>query len=268
MDINAIKAKLAGMNRSQDREKIDYTKIMWNPPPGVYHIRIVPSMYNPTNPFSELFFHYNIGKFPMMALTNFGEQDPIVEFVAELKKTSDKDNWTLAGKLSPKMRIFAPVIVRGEEDMGVRLWSFSKSIQKTLFTLATDEEIGDYTDIVNGRDITVEKVAGNPYPETTIRPRIKETPLSTNNALVEKWMKEQPNPLECFTKYDYTFIKKQLQNWLNPEAEAESTTEEPASQSTSESKPAQETAPAFELSTAPAVSKANKVMSDFSDLFG
>jgi hypothetical protein len=263
MDINAIKAKLAGMNRSQDREKIDYAKVFWNPGVGSYQIRIVPSMYNPTLPFTELFFHYNIGKYPMIALTNFGEQDPIVEFVAELKKTSDKDNWSLAGKLAPKMRIFAPVIVRGEEDMGVRLWSFGKVIQKTLFTLATDEEIGDYTDIINGRDLTVDKVAGNPYPETTVRPRIKESPLTKDNALAEKWLKEQPNPLECFTKYDYTFIKKQLQTWLNPEEAAEETATAPIAVTPVTAGPVTET----QESTTPPAAKANKVMSDFSDLF-
>jgi len=263
MDINAIKAKLAGMNRSQDKEKIDYAKVFWNPGIGSHQIRIVPSMYSPTLPFTELFFHYNIGKYPMIALTNFGEQDPIVEFVAELKKTSDRDNWSLAGKLAPKMRIFAPVVVRGEEEMGVRLWSFGKTIQKTLFTLATDEEIGDFTDIINGRDLTVDKVAGNPYPETTVRPRIKESSLTKDNALAEKWLKEQPNPLECFTKYDYAFIKKQLQAWLNPE---EATEEATPAVTPAAATPA---APATEVQepTQPPVAKTNKVMSDFSDLF-
>ena len=265
MDINAIKAKLAGMNRSQETERIDYAKVFWNPGIGSHQIRIIPSMYNPTLPFTELFFHYNIGKYPMIALTNFGEQDPIVEFIAELKKTSDKDNWALAGKLSPKLRIFAPVIVRGEEDMGVRLWSFGKTIQKTLFTLATDEEIGDYTDIINGRDLTVDKVAGNPYPETTVRPRIKESPLTKDNALAEKWLKEQPNPIECFTKCDYAFIKKQLQSWLNPEEATESATTSATASVTAPT--ATNPAPEVQESTQPPVAKTNKVMSDFSDLF-
>ena len=143
--------------------------------------------------------------------------------------------------------------------MGVRLWSFGKTIQKTLFTLATDEEIGDFTDIINGRDLTVDKVAGNPYPETTVRPRIKESSLTKDNTLAEKWLKEQPNPLECFTKYDYAFIKKQLQAWLNPEE----ATEEATPAATSAAAPIAE----VQETAAPPVAKPNKVMSDFSDLF-
>jgi hypothetical protein len=64
--------------------------------------------------------------------------------------------------------------------------------------------------------MVVEQVQGNPYPETTVRIKPKQTPLSDNNDLVDKWLKEQPNPVEVHTQYDYDFIKKQLQNYLNP----------------------------------------------------
>lgn len=274
MDLNAIKQKMAASEANQ-REKVDRSGFFWNPSIGTHQIRIVPSVYNPSMPFTELFFHYNIGKYPMIALSNFGEQDPIVEFVAELKKTSDKDNWSLAGKLSPKMRVFAPVIVRGEEDKGVRLWGFGKQIQKTLFSLAVDEEVGDFTDIINGRDFTLEKVAGNPYPETTLRPRMKESPLSEDSALVELWTKTQPKPMESFSKYDYDFIKKQLQAWLNPEeAEESSTTEQSATAGSSSSTNGvggtpQSSTKNFSLEThSSGETKAEKTMSAFDDVFG
>ena len=44
----------------------------------------------------------------------------------QLRKTSDKENWSLAKKIEPKMRVFVPVIVKGEEDKGVRMWQFGK----------------------------------------------------------------------------------------------------------------------------------------------
>ena len=64
----------------------------------------------------------------------------------------------------------------------------------------------------------VEQQQGNPYPTTTVRIKPKQTPLSDNNDSVDKWLKEQPNPVEVHTQYDYDFIKKQLQNYLNPGA--------------------------------------------------
>ena len=219
MDLNAIKSRLSAMNtEGQKREKVDPEKTFWRPTTGKHQIRIVPSAYDPNYPFKELFFHYGIGKYPMLALSNFGEQDPIVDFVQELKKTSDSDNWKMAGKLTPKLRVFAPIIVRGEEDKGVRLWGFGKNIYKELLALAEDEDIGDFTDVTNGFDLIVEQQPGNPYPTTSVRIKPKMSELSDDNGKVTSWLKEQPNPIESYTKYDYDFVKKQLASWLDPDA--------------------------------------------------
>ena len=40
--------------------------------------------------------------------------------------------------------------------------------------------------------------------------------MSDNNTQVDLWLKEQPNALEVQTQYDYEFIKKKLQEYLNP----------------------------------------------------
>ena len=248
MDLNAIRAKLDTLNNSgQQREKTDYSKIFWKPELGKQTVRIVPSAYDPTFPFKELKFHYGVGKYPMVALSNFGKQDPIEEFVKELRKTNDKDNWSLSGKLNPKTRIFAPVVVRGEEDKGVRLWGFGITIYKALLALAEDEDIGDFTDVINGWDMVVEQV---------------QTPLSDNNDLVDKWLKEQPNPTEVHTEYDYDFIKKQLQNYLNPGAE-ETTTSTAGSETTPESLGQQKSD--FTLENATAGNQ--DTVSKFDDLF-
>jgi hypothetical protein len=222
MDLNAIKAKLDALNSNgQDREKTDYTKIFWKPELGKQTVRLVPSAFDPTMPFKELKFHYGVGDRPMVALSNFGKQDPIEEFVNELKKTSDKDNWSLAGKLNPKTRIFAPVIIRGEEDKGVRLWGFGITIYKALLALIADEDIGDITDVINGWDLVVEQVQGNPYPQTSVRIKPKQTELSDNTTQVESWLKEQPDPMEVHKPMQYDFVKKQLQKYLDPTATTE-----------------------------------------------
>jgi len=221
MDLNAIKNKLAALNSAgnQDREKVDFDKIYWKPVNGKSTIRIVPSAFNAADPFTELKLHYNIGRFPMMSLSNYGKQDPIEEFVKELRKTSDKDNWSLSGKLSPKSRFFAPVVVRGEEEKGVRLWSFGVNIYKALLALAEDEDIGDFTDVMSGWDMVVENTpAAGPgqFPSTTVRIKPKQTVLSEDDSKVNSWLKDQPNALEVQTQYDYEFIKKKLQEYLNP----------------------------------------------------
>jgi hypothetical protein len=231
MNLEAIKQKLSALNNAgSDREKVDYEALFWKPTLGKHQVRIVPSKFTPDFPFTELKFHYRIGKFPMISLTNFGKQDPVEDFVKELRKTSDRENWSLSGKIEPRGRIFAPVIVRGEEAKGVRLWGFGVNIYKALLALAEDEDIGDYTDTMSGYDMIVEQTAGNPYPQTTVRLKPKSTSLSTDAAQAQLWLTEQPNPLDSFTQYDYDFIKKKLQEYLAPDAGGETipaTTAEP-----------------------------------------
>ena len=222
MNLEAVKNRLNELNNNgRQDERPDYSKIFWKPELGKQTIRILPSYFTPEFPFKELKFHYGVGKYPMIALSNFGKQDPIEEFVKELKKTDDKDNWSLAGKLTPKSRIFAPVVVRGKEEEGVKLWGFGITIYKALLSLAEDEDVGDFTDPVTGFDMVVEQVAGNPYPTTTVRIKPKQTPASENNTQVESWLKEQPNPEEVFTQFDYNYMKKQLQNFIDPSGETE-----------------------------------------------
>ena len=267
MDLSAIRAKLDSMNNTgNNREKIDYEATFWKPPMGKSQIRIVPSVYNPDFPFRELYFHYGVGKYPMIALSNFGMQDPVVDFVNELKKTSDKDNWSLAGKLTPKMRIFAPVIVRGEEDRGVRLWGFGKNVYKSLMAYAADEEVGDFTDVMAGRDFNIEVTQGNPYPETSIRPRMKESVLSENNAQVEAWLKTQPKADDSFTKYDFDFIKKQLASYLDPEASTDAPA--PVAAAPVQPAPAEVQAPANNFTATTATAGKKTAAGKFDDLFG
>ncbi len=121
MDISQLKSRLASLQNPRGGQKKDYSLTIWKPTVGKHIVRIVPSMYNKSNPFKELFFHYGINNKTMISPTSFGEKDPIVEFAQGLRKSED---WQSAKKFEPKLRVFVPVIVRGEEDKGVRLWEF------------------------------------------------------------------------------------------------------------------------------------------------
>jgi len=238
MDINAIKQRLNALqstNNTSKKEKIDYSKVYWKPKQeGKYQIRIVPSKLNPKNPFQEVFVHYGFGKFPIFALTNWGEKDPIVEFASQLRKTNDKENWSLAKKLDPKMRVYAPVIVRGEEEKGVRLWEFGKEIYMQLLGIAEDEDYGDYTDINEGRDFTVDvvkgDVGGRQGLKSSIRIKPKTSPIVSDASLIKTLLNEQPTLLEIQRKMNFDDLKEVLQNWLTPEDAAEEVVDEDSSE--------------------------------------
>jgi len=233
MDINQIKNRLNSLQNKKggSQNKEERAKNFWKPAVGKQIIRVVPSKFDKSNPFKEVYFHYGVANRSMIALTNFGEKDPIVEFASQLRKSSEKENWQLAKKIEPKMRVFAPVIVRGEEEKGVRLWEFGKETYLELLSMVADEDIGDFSDIYEGRDLTIEtvgpEVTGTKYNKSTVRPRTKITPLSDNSAQAKMWMSEQPEILTLYKKYEYDEMKGILLTWLNPEADVEeSETEE------------------------------------------
>ena len=236
MDLNAIKQRLDNLqSKAAPQQKTDYTTIFWRPTVGKQQVRIVPSAFDSSSPFTELKFYYGITNKVMISPLNFGEKDPIAEFSQKLRQGEyDKENYVLAKKLDAKNRIFIPVIVRGEEDKGVRLWQFGKLIYEDLLSMAMDDEIGDYTDIVNGRDFTLETVGpestGTPYNKSSVRVRLKTTSLSEDASLVEKWTSEQPNPTDgLFKRYSFDEMKSALEKWLSPEDDSEEIVNTPVS---------------------------------------
>ena len=223
MDLNAIRSKLNSLQQTNKGGGGSDRSLFWKPSVGKQVIRIVPNKFNKSNPFTEVYFHYGIGERTMISPINFGEKDPIVEFAKQLRNTSDKENWRLAKKLDPKMRVFAPVIVRGEESDGVKMWEFGKEIYEAFLQMAADEEVGDFTDVMTGRDIKLNTVGpdvtGTPYNKTTISPSMKVTPLSDDSNSVSSWLENQQNPKETYKPLPFDEIKKSLQEWLTPEGE-------------------------------------------------
>ena len=226
MDLNLAKQKLAAAQNKngQQREKIDYTKIFFKPKPGKYIVRILPSVYDKAWPIREVQFHYGFSKGPILALSNWGEADPIADFAKTLRKSADREDWQLAKKIEPKSRYFAAVVVRGEEHLGARLWEFGKLTNDQLLGIAADEDYGDYTDITDGRDFTIDAVedviAGRKGVKCNLRIKPKTSPISEDAAVVEKVLNEQPDILAINRRYTYEALKDILTKWLNPEDEA------------------------------------------------
>lgn len=226
MDLSSVRLKLDNYNKPKGGakyEKIDYTKSYFKPTVGKHVLRFVPSKFAERleiNPFHNIYFHYGFAKYPVLALTNWGEKDPIVEFVKELRKSKDPEDWAMAKKLAPKERVFIPVIVRGEEEKGVRLWEVGVTIYKELLSIATDEDYGgDYTSITDGKDFTIEVKEETKFDKlvktvSSIRIKPKASPLSEDAEQVTKWLENQPDVLTLNKKHSFEEIKTILEKYL------------------------------------------------------
>ena len=224
MDLNEIKNRLAKLNNKGGGGSNDFKNNFWKPPVGEKsQVRIVPYTHNKDFPFTELYFYFGIGKPRMIALSNFSESDPIMEFATTLKKSGEKENMELAKKLWPKLRVFAPVIVRGEEDKGVRFYEFGKMVYQELLGVMADEDYGDITDISKGRDVTIEVIhaaeTGKMFNTTTVRVKPNQTPLVKDAAQAESLLENQKELISLFKKYTFEEMKDELQGWLKPSEE-------------------------------------------------
>ena len=251
IDLNAIRNRLNSL-----QTKVTKTDNLWKPQPGKQQIRILPYVHNSANPFIELYFHFDFGGKNVLSPISHGGADPLVEFAEKLKATGNRDDWNLSKKLTPKMRTYVPVLVRGEESEGVKFWGFGKQVYQELLAFFADPDYGDLTDPVNGRDVTVEfKTAaevGKSYPETSIRVKPNTTPISEDKNILEL-AKDQIDLSTMFKRVSYDEMEKMLQQWLETGKVEEG--EEQAADVSVSSTPAQTT------------SKASNVKEAFDDLF-
>ena len=240
MDINAIKNRLTQLESTSST-----TKSFWKPQPGKQVVRIVPYKHNKDNPFIELFFHYNLGNNKTyLSPLSFGRPDPVAEFADKLKSTGNKDEWIQGKRLEPKMRTFAPVVVRGKESEGVKFWGFGKTVYQELLGVIADPDYGDITDATNGRDIGIDRQtpaeAGNQYGKTTVRVKPNQTTITDDATLLTSIMDNQSDLVELYNEPTYDELKEVLQNYLNPSDETETsaptnTTEKVAEQTATKS---------------------------------
>ena len=240
MDINAIKKRLNQLQTTNQR-----TTNLWKPQPGKTQVRIVPYKHNKETPFIELFFHYDLGRKSYLSPVSFGRPDPIEEFADKLKSSGNRDDWKLGRKLEAKMRTFAPVVVRGEENEGVKFWGFGKTVYQELLSIIADPDYGDITDPVNGRDIVVEfktaEEVGASFPKTTIRVKPNQTTVTEDKKVLQSITEEQKNLSEIYQEQSYDELANVLQEWFNPSDEDEDSGDKKEESTKSTSSTLQET---------------------------
>jgi hypothetical protein len=193
---------------------------------GKFQVRLAP--WNPEedqdewNALIDLEFHYNIGRFGFLGLSQFGEDDPVQELINELREEDSEGNKTTLKKLYPKRRINAKILDRDDIEKGFQFWQFGPQLEKELINIMLDEENGDILDYKSGLDIkvTVTHPEGEDYPTTSIAVKRKESALGTAKQIAE-WEEDAPNLDTVYEKKSYAEIKEILNKWHSPEASSD-----------------------------------------------
>ena len=222
IDFDALRRKLGQLSGNNSRRNV-----MWRPQEGeTSTVRLISFPDNDGQPFAERWFYYGIGaNRGLLTLHQFGKPDPFQELINKLRDDGSKESYELAKKLYPKMRSYALVLVRGEEDKGVRIWSFGKTVYQELLNIMLDEDFGDITDPLEGFDIKVEctKQPGRKWAMTSVRARPRSTPLSEDKKQIKQWMDNLPNLDDLYSPKSYDELEKIINEWLDAGAPDEET---------------------------------------------
>jgi len=217
INIDKVKSKLNEM-KSQNNGG---TSRIWKPEEGTQRIRMVPYRFNKDYPFIELYFHYDLPGRSFLSPKSFGDADPIVEFADELKRKGGDENYQLAKKLEPTLRIYAPVVERGVEEEGVKFWGFSRTIYEELLGYLADEEWGNFFDLEEGRDLKIDRTPAEKsdtnFPQTDVRPSPTKTPLADSKDEMKDILDTQVKVTEIFDVPSYDELQDRLDDYLEPD---------------------------------------------------
>jgi hypothetical protein len=191
IDIKKMKQKLTALQTKGGKTSF------WSPKEGqTYSIRVLSTPDG--DPFKEYWFHYELGTQGgfLCPKKNFGDSCPVCDFASKLFKEKDEDSTKMAKKFLPRQRFFSPIVVRGEEKEGVKVWGYGKLAYQDLINLVLNPDYGDITDPENGTDLTIlaNKAPGQSYPMTKITPARKTSKLCQgSDSECKELMESVPN---------------------------------------------------------------------------
>ena len=233
IDMELMRRKLATLRGENTGNG---NSVWFKPDEGDTDIRIVPT--NDGDPLKEMFFHYNVGDHRggiLCPKRNFGEGCPICEFASSLWRegsdNNDEESKKLAKSLFVRTRYFSPVVVRGREEEGIKVYGYGKQAYELLLGYILDPEYGDVTDIQEGTDITLtytKPTKPGAYPQTNLKMRRNTSALLEDKDAIPALLDGMPDFDSLFERQTPAQIDAILDEQLASDGSAESRSSETA----------------------------------------
>jgi hypothetical protein len=214
IDLEAIRRRVEELSGVKKTSSVQ----LWKPTLGEHKIRCLPWKNAPDGqPFMERWFYYIGENAGILSPHQFGKPDPINDLIRKLYSSGKPDDRLLAKKLQPKMRCYAPVVVRGEEDKGVQVWAFGKLVYQRMLGFFLDEEVGDILSPTEGFDlkVSITKQPGKQFNDTSVDPARRPTKLHEDSKTAEQWLNSIPSLDDMYRLKSTQEIETVLNNWLN-----------------------------------------------------
>tara|TARA_R100000093_G_C1931069_1_gene68740 strand:- start:227 stop:1000 length:774 start_codon:yes stop_codon:yes gene_type:complete len=228
IDMELMRRKLAQLRGEYDANG-NGNSVWFRPDDGDTDIRIIPTPDG--DPLKEMFFHYNVGEHRggiLCPKRNFGENCPICEFASALWRegsdNNDEESKKLAKSLFVRQRYFSPVVVRGREEEGIKVYGYGKTAYELLLGYILDPEYGDVTDIQEGTDITLtytKPTKPGAYPQTSLKMRRNTSPLLEDKDAIPALLDRMPDFESLFERLSPEQVNAILDEQLSSNKSAE-----------------------------------------------
>jgi hypothetical protein len=214
----------------------------WKIPDGHSSVRIVTPADG--DPFKEVYMHYLTfsGQSPngrrkeavVCPKRQFGQRCPICELATNLWFNGTPQDQTVAKKLFARERYYSPVLIRGSEEIGVKVFGYSSKMYNKMLDWVADESgqgTAEFLDTDNGYDVLVRRTpAAGPgaFPTTEIDLARNMTPLIDDKEFEDTLYENMPVIEELWGTPTFDEIDTILKAWLgegaNPEQVSNETT--------------------------------------------
>ena len=263
MNINDLKARLAGLNRRTAK-----ANDVWKPK-DEHDVRLMPYPFAP-DPLNELYFHYEIGETTSILCpkANFGKDCEICDFCDKLKSWQDasgqdkpestrRADFEIFKKVQPKARVFIPMVERGKEGDGAKFWGVTPAQATQILEICAEtdrlDELGlnesNALDAIfstkKAYDLHVsfakkgEKGNQKTYAQVTIKPKLKTSPLMGDKEQTANLLASVKNLKDVYPEVPSEEVSRMLQKFLGSgaaEAKPEGGTEKYAANTKESSK--------------------------------
>lgn len=172
--------------------------VIFKIPPGKTVVRAVPA-----KPGEKLmmvaYVHYldvpGVGKVSFNCPRLMAKRNcTVCKKEAELLSTGEDIDFKKSKKLKAKRQLYMPIIVRGEEEAGVRILRFGKMIEDQLIEIRKDEDDGgNFAHPVEGFDLKISRKGEGEFDtEYKVTKTGDVKPLSNDAAEMKDWIENQP----------------------------------------------------------------------------
>ena len=207
----------------------------WRIPDGHSSVRIVPPADG--DPFKEVYMHYLTfsGQSPngrrkeaiVCPKRQYGQRCPVCELATNLWFNGSKEDQQVAKKLFARERYYTPVVIRGQEDIGVKVFGYSSKMYNKMLDWVADEAdqgTANFLDTDNGFDILVRRTpAAGPgaFPTTEIDLARNTSALTDDGNFEDHLYNNMPVIEELWGTPTFDEIDTMLKAWLGEGSDPE-----------------------------------------------